>query len=138
MITKVRAAVVIIKNNQILLIHRFNNNEEYYVLPGGGVEQNETIEEAAAREAKEEAGLDIKIAKKLWEYPSEKDHRMHHVFLVTEFTGEPKLGGEEALLNCATNSYILEWHDLDKISDLTIYPPQTKELILNYKLWKLK
>ena len=131
--TTIRAAAVIIKNNKILLIHRFNHGEEYYVLPGGGVETEETPENAVIREAKEEAGLNIKIAKKLWEYPSEKDHRMHHVFLATDFNGELKLGGVESKINNPTNSYILEWHDLDKISALTIYPLTTKERILNYK-----
>lgn len=131
--TTIRAAAAIIKDNKILLIHRFNHGEEYYVLPGGGVETGETTENTAIREAKEETGLDIKIAKKLWEHPSENDHRMHHVFLVTDFNGESKLGGVESKINNPTNSYVLEWHDLDKISALTIYPLTTKERILNYK-----
>lgn len=33
----------------------------HYELPGGGVEKGESLEEGAIREAKEEAGCDIKI-----------------------------------------------------------------------------
>lgn len=49
--------------NRIAIVHAKIN--EYYELPGGGVEPNETLEEGALREAKEEAGCDIKIIKKI-------------------------------------------------------------------------
>ena len=55
MATKNRAVLIFIHDNNILLLYRFKGGEEYYVFPGGGVEDNESIDEAAIREAEEEA-----------------------------------------------------------------------------------
>jgi len=41
---------------------------EYYKIPGGGINPGEEKREAAHREAKEEAGCDIKIVSKIGDY----------------------------------------------------------------------
>ncbi|MDD2487136.1 MAG: NUDIX domain-containing protein [Candidatus Gracilibacteria bacterium] len=125
-----RATLAIIKDNKILLIHRFKDNMEYFVFPGGSVESHETAEMAAIREAKEETNFDIIISKKLFEHKDEFDSRLHHVFLVTEFSGDMALGGPEAEKNCENNRYILEWHDIDQIPDMLIHSDSIKERIL--------
>ena len=51
----------------------------FWFLPGGGVEENESIEEAAKREAAEELGLEIKINRIL---------KTFHVTLISRETGE--------------------------------------------------
>jgi len=127
-----RAAAAIIKDNKILLIHRFFKDKEYFVLPGGGVEEGEGIEAAAIREIKEETSLDARIDKKLFVHRNDFDKREHHVFLVTDFEGELKLGGEEALKNCESDKYILEWHDTKEVETLKLCPIKTKELLLIY------
>ena len=48
---------VIIKENKILMVHLGKTNE--YKFPGGGIEENETVEEALAREVLEEAGCNV-------------------------------------------------------------------------------
>lgn len=63
---KHRNAVRIIiydEKNQIAVVHARIN--EYYELPGGGVEQDETLKEGAVREAKEEAGCDVRITERI-------------------------------------------------------------------------
>jgi 8-oxo-dGTP pyrophosphatase MutT (NUDIX family) len=124
-----RATAVIIKDGMILLIHRLRDGEEYFVLPGGGVEEGESIEEATIREVKEETSFDAKINKKLWEFSNEYNGniKMHYFYLVTDFSGELKLGGEEAEQNSPENHYELEWHKLDKIQNLPLYPEIVKE-----------
>lgn len=59
----IRAQIIIIENGQFVLLkhHHKKENRYFWGLPGGGKEANETIEEAAIREAKEETGLDIKL-----------------------------------------------------------------------------
>ncbi|MFO7265034.1 MAG: NUDIX domain-containing protein [Bacillota bacterium] len=54
-----RAAVVLVSDHGVALIRRVNESGEYYVFPGGGMEIGETPEEAAARETREELGVEV-------------------------------------------------------------------------------
>jgi len=131
-----RATAVIIKDDLILLIHRFFNNKEYFALPGGGVEEGETPEQAVIREIKEETSFDARINKKLWEFYQDYDKRIHHYFLITDFSGDLKLGGPEAIKNSKENSYTLEWHKIKDISKLQIKPEEGKNRILKEFIYK--
>ncbi|MBT3865756.1 NUDIX domain-containing protein [Candidatus Woesearchaeota archaeon] len=121
---------LIIKDNQILLIHRFKKGLEYYVTPGGHIEEGESEEEALIREIKEETNLDAKVDKKLWTLINPKDNSKNHFFLVIEFSGEVKLGGPELERNCEEDKHILEWHNLNEIKELKLFPKPLKEKIL--------
>ena len=56
---------IIVKDNKVAVIKRIREKDgkvrEYYVLPGGGIEDEETMEQAMLREAKEELGVEVKI-----------------------------------------------------------------------------
>jgi 8-oxo-dGTP pyrophosphatase MutT (NUDIX family) len=133
-----RAVGIIIKGGTILLMHRIKNGREFYVFPGGGVEPNESLEEGLKREIKEEAGLDVKKAKFLFEqenqlpgdpmtgYPNE------HYFLIKNFSGKPELGGPEKERMDIQNQYSLEWVDLGKLEAKgNLYPQRAlQELIV--------
>jgi mutator protein MutT len=125
-----RAAAVMILKNQVLLIHRYRENREYFVFPGGGVEKGETPEQAVIREVQEETSIVAKPKKILWEMINPKDNRKHIFFLFDKFSGTPILGGEEAVINCESNKFILEWHTFDNIKQLTLYPDDAKELFI--------
>lgn len=125
---KNRAVLVFIKEGKILLMYRFKNGEEYYVFPGGGVEDNETIEQAAIREAKEETGLTVTLKKKLWEY--ENGGRTDNFYLVDTFTGDLKVGGPEETRQSESNVYHLEWVPLDKVEALNLFPETIKNHVL--------
>jgi 8-oxo-dGTP diphosphatase / 2-hydroxy-dATP diphosphatase len=61
---------------------------------GGRVEKGETIEEAAIREVKEEAGIDVRELRKVGVLEFESEAREAetlevHFFTTTEFTGKP-------------------------------------------------
>jgi 8-oxo-dGTP diphosphatase len=61
---KVGSAVLVEKEGSFLLGKRDKPNYRgYWVVPGGGVRWGETIQEAAAREIREETGLDIELVK---------------------------------------------------------------------------
>ena len=43
----------------LLLVHKTENNR--WALPGGGMDPGESIDQAAVRETKEEAGIDVEV-----------------------------------------------------------------------------
>ncbi len=62
--TSLTVDIIIIHENNVVLIKRANHPYKgNFVLPGGFVEIEETLVNAAIREAKEETSLDIKIIK---------------------------------------------------------------------------
>ena len=85
------------KPGSVVLIGR-KNPPSGWALPGGFVEYGETVETAAAREAKEETGLDVKGLTQFHTYsePS-RDPRGHTVSVVftAKAGGIPK-GGDDA------------------------------------------
>ncbi len=56
------AAIMLIKDNQIFLVKRRNTDwaNNLWSIPGGLLEENETLINAAAREAREELGVEIR------------------------------------------------------------------------------
>lgn len=60
---KPRAAVILIRNDAIALIERHRSGRHYFVFPGGKIQSDETAENAAEREAREELGLELKIGR---------------------------------------------------------------------------
>ncbi len=120
-----RVAAVIIKDGKILLMHRIKDGREYFVFPGGGLKENEDTESAIIREIKEEFTIDIKIEKLIFEL--ENQGRQEFYFLVTEFSGEPVLGGEEKDRMAENNQYFPEWKNLSEIKNLSnLYPDEAK------------
>jgi ADP-ribose pyrophosphatase YjhB (NUDIX family) len=85
---KVRASVVLVRGEEILLIRHRRDARFYWVLPGGGLEEGERVTTCAAREVREESGLDVKIRRLLYVAevlsPSRKKHVLNLIFL-----GEP-------------------------------------------------
>jgi len=62
-----RACAAILNDDKILMVCHKTPSRTYWTFPGGGVNENETFEQAAIREVKEETGLDVKIASLLFE-----------------------------------------------------------------------
>ena len=69
------------EEGHVLLIRRGSDPYEgYWALPGGFVEVGETLEEAAAREAEEETGLEVEIIRLVGVYSDpDRDPRGHNV-----------------------------------------------------------
>jgi 8-oxo-dGTP pyrophosphatase MutT (NUDIX family) len=129
-----RSRALIIDKEKVLLLHRFKNGKEYFVLPGGHIEENETEEEALIREIKEETNLDIQVDKKLWSLFNQFDDTKYHVFLVTKFSGNLKLGGPELKKGSKDNVFLLEWHDLKNVEKLNFVPKILKTKIITRQI----
>ena len=66
-------ALVFIQQDDTILLVRQDYGHQYWSLPGGEMETGESIDQAAIREVKEEAGLDIRLRRVvgLYSKPSE-------------------------------------------------------------------
>lgn len=85
------AAVVLVENDQVLLVKRkYEPKAGYWSLPAGFVEYDETPEQAAVRETKEETGITTSIHKLLDVTGTCDDHNSNIVLVIYEVK---KLGG---------------------------------------------
>jgi len=61
--------LVVRRNNKVLLVFRANEPaKDKWWLPGGRVYKRETLEQAAARKVLEEAGLQVRVVRKIGAY----------------------------------------------------------------------
>ncbi len=90
------------------------------MVPGGSVEPDETVEEAAVREAKKETDLTVELGRKLRLF--DDNGRPGHYFLVTRFDGEQRVGGPERERISPTNRYDLEYVEVGRLRGLDLRP----------------
>ena len=102
---------IILYNKGVILIKR-KNPPLGWALPGGFVEYNETLEQAAIREAKEETNLDITLIKQLHAYSDpNRDPRKHVISIAYLAKGKGKLQAKDDAKQAGVFS-------LDNIPDL--------------------
>ena len=125
-------------DDNILLIERYKkeNNQflHYFTIPGGGVENDETIQDAAIRETKEETTCDVEIIEYLGEeyYPG----GICHWFYCKYLNGTPTLSGEEKERNNSDNYYkvvLIDMKNIDNINILGKGKEFVKQCYLKYK-----
>lgn len=124
-----RAAVFVIDKDKVLLFYRLKNGQGYYAVPGGGVEPNETPEQAAMRELKEETNLDITLGKKIGEFEADGNHQ--YFYIAKSWNGALKFGGKELERQSPANVYRLEWVPIEKLNDIDLRQ-EAREMLLRY------
>jgi 8-oxo-dGTP diphosphatase len=82
------------RENQILMLRRFNTGyrDGEYSVPAGHLDGNETVLAAAAREAKEEIGVEFEagaVAFSSVMHRTEDDERVDFFLHIAEWQGEP-------------------------------------------------
>jgi 8-oxo-dGTP diphosphatase len=126
---RIRAGVIIIDKDKVVLLWRKFNGNEYFVFPGGGKEEDETLEEAAVREAFEETSLVVKVEKFIYKLSNETNEQ--NFFLCSYISGEPKLGiGNEADESSESNQYEPMWKSIIEVSSLNLLPIEIKDWFL--------
>ncbi|MBI5149680.1 MAG: NUDIX domain-containing protein [Candidatus Omnitrophica bacterium] len=120
--------IIIERQGGIVLIER--SNPPYgWALPGGFVDCGESLEQAAAREAKEETDLELADLRQFHTYSAPgRDPRFHTVstVFIAEGVGEPKSGDDAASLK------IVQYEDLPQMD----YAFDHKEIIEEYLVEK--
>ena len=78
--------VMMIRNGEVLLVRQTYTSG--WFMPGGGVDRGETLEKAARREAREEAGAELHNLSLVGAYSHFKELRSDHniLFLSTDFS----------------------------------------------------
>ena len=93
------ASVVIVVDGAILLVQRGHEPQlGRWSVPGGRVEPGETVAQAAAREAYEETGLEVRIGAELWSLliPAGDVTYEVHDFAATVTGGKLRAGDDAA------------------------------------------
>lgn len=72
--TTAGAAVLVLHHDRLLMIRQERRTGVRWEVPGGGQEAGETLEAAAVREAREEAGVEVSIDRLICTYAS---YRLH-------------------------------------------------------------
>ena len=86
--------IVLDEEGKMLLVKQHHENKDIWMVPGGGIEEGEGARQAAAREVKEETGLDVEVGRLVWhvEEVSERGQRFVDFFLADVIGGELGLG----------------------------------------------
>ena len=80
---------------RILMVKQIHEGKVIWMVPGGGIEPEENAEQAAAREVREETGLEVKVKRLLWhveEVSEERGQRFVNFFLAEKTGGILSLG----------------------------------------------
>lgn len=135
---KKAARVIVEKDEYIILIKRrkkVNGSvREYYVIPGGTLDENETFEEAAVREIKEELNVDIELEDMFYEEYNEELEKQEKYFFSKIIKGKISEGSGEEFQNQDINSkygtYEIFYIRKSEISAYNILPTTIKDVLV--------
>jgi len=128
---KVRAVAILVNKDEVLLMFR-KNMREYYVFPGGGVEENEDIGEAVLRELEEEASVEAKINRLLYQHIYD-DEKEQYFYLCDYISGVPELKKDtieyQKMLK-GEDFYRPEWIKIKELKNMLVYPLEIRDLVI--------
>ncbi len=123
------ALALITRQDRVLLLRMVEDDLEYWAPPGGGLEPGETLPAAAAREAREEAGIEVIVGPLLYVHdfinPEDGCHKVEVYFRATP------AGDLTPATTPRRDPRILEarWIALEAVRDLVLFPPEFSEML---------
>ncbi|MGM0845319.1 MAG: NUDIX domain-containing protein [Bacillota bacterium] len=123
---RVRAGALIIQDNKVLLAKFEDENGVHFNLPSGGVEKGESTSEAAIREAREEAGVDVMVNNLafIYEYAPHQSQYIYgntpnlSLFFDCRIAGRNTPAPDSPDLN----QIGAEWISIEELDSITLYP----------------
>ena len=123
-----RVAGIALENKRILLENY--EEDDYWTLPGGGVNFLEPAKEALKREMREELGIDIQVGRLIWVVENFFTHGVkswHEIglyfMMMLPEDSHVRQKGEAFVSKDDTLKTTFKWHQLDELSNITLYPP---------------
>jgi 8-oxo-dGTP diphosphatase len=92
-------AVIVQDGSVVLIKRRYEPLKGQWSLPGGGVEIGETLEEAVAREMREETGLDVEVGPVIEVFDRitrDADQRVRYHYVLVDYLCWPRSGELQA------------------------------------------
>ncbi|MBW3625096.1 MAG: NUDIX hydrolase [Armatimonadetes bacterium] len=130
------AAAILLEEDRVLLIRRGREpNYGQWSFPGGAVELGETSRECAAREAKEETGLDVEILEVAAVVDREfraEDGAIRFQYVIIDYLAKP-VGGT---LRAADDVLEAAWVPFNEAFDFDLAPPTGDVLRKALDLWR--
>lgn len=117
-----RSAVVIIEKGRLALIRRERDGLVYHLFPGGGVELGETAEHAAAREAREELGLEVEVLRLLADVEFRGNRQVFFAARTTGGAFGTGTGREMSNPPGGSGTYTAVWLAVTQIRDADVRP----------------
>jgi 8-oxo-dGTP diphosphatase len=121
-------SVALRNGSQVLLVRRARAPlAAFWSFPGGVVELGERLHEAAAREVREETGLEIEVGDLIDRAEiirHDDDGRVEHHFVIVVFTGR-HISGEPT---CGDDADAVKWVDISELPEYELTPDTARIL----------
>ncbi|MCB9893922.1 MAG: NUDIX hydrolase [Planctomycetes bacterium] len=144
---RITTRAIILHRGHVLFIRAEDPGREWFFLPGGLVNHGETLEQACAREVREETALDVHVRRPLYlrEFIAERHQRRsvhmpskHHVLGVLFLCEVSEQDADKPFDQLGTfqpdegaqGVKGLEWIPMDRIARIEIMPPHVKDALL--------
>jgi len=122
------AGVVVLRDRKVLLVKRAKEPDGgRWTIPGGAVELGETVREAAAREVREECGIEVEVGPVVGVVDaifSDEEGRIRFHYILIDLLAKYK-GGE---LAPASDALAIRWVPLEELNCLNV-PERAKRII---------